>query len=224
MTNPWDMGYSDFGEGPNDFGLPGNNEAMRAITVLTSRLAHARDPEYEAVLKSGSYNPQPAHGVRLPTVKGIVKEWLKDRRDWPEDFLFSVCDGLWSTGWREERMAAIAIVVQTDLIYGMDWADLDRWSKELDNAEMVDNLAGIPGRMLQMNPRLHASVRNLANSSNRWQRRLAVSTMIVASHDPSWQPGLSAMIERLQNDDEPVVQEAIEKARERVQRLAARRR
>lgn len=223
MTNPWDMGYSDFGEGPNDFGLPGNNEAMRAITVLTSRLAHAQDHEYSEALKSG-FNSQPAHGVRLPKVKGIVKEWLKDRRDWPEDFLFSVCDGLWSTGWREERMAAIAIVVNTDLIYGMDWADLDRWSKELDNAEMVDNLAGIPGRMLQMNPRLHTNVRNLASSNNRWQRRLALSTMIVAAHDASWQPGLTAMIERLQNDDEPVVQDAIAKARSRVAHLASKRR
>jgi 3-methyladenine DNA glycosylase AlkD len=222
MTNPWDRGFSDFGEGPNDFGLPGNNEAMRAITVLTSRLAHAQDASYSEELKSG-FNSQPAHGVRLPKVKGIVKEWLKDRRDWPEDFLFSVCDGLWSTGWREERLAAIAIVVNTDLIYGMDWADLDRWSKELDNAEMVDNLAGIPGRMLQMNPRLHTNVRNLANSNNRWQRRLALSTMIVAAHDAAWQPGLTAMIERLQADDEPVVQDALAKARARVQRFAAKR-
>jgi 3-methyladenine DNA glycosylase AlkD len=221
MTNPWDMGYSEFGASPNDFGLPGNSEAMRAITVLTSRLAHASDPSYEAELKR-SYR-QPAHGVRVPKVKGLVKEWLVDRRDWPEDFLFAVCEGLWATGWREERIAAINIVVSTDLIYGMDWADLDRWSKELDNEELVDVLAGITGRMLQMNPRLHANVRNLASSSNRWQRRLAISTMIVAAHDPSWQPGLAAMIERLQADDEPVVQSAVEKARKRVGQLAAKR-
>jgi 3-methyladenine DNA glycosylase AlkD len=217
----WDPS-SDFGAGPDDMGM-GGNEILRSITVLTSRLAHARDPEYEAALKRTMRSRQPAHGVRVPTVKGIVKEWLLDRKDWPDDFLFAVCDGLWSTGWREERLAAIAIVVGSDLIYSMDWADVDRWSREIDNAELVDRLAGISGRMLQMNPRLHASIRNLSNSSNPLQRRLALSTLLVAAHDQSWEPGLAAMIERLQNDDAPVVKDAVEKGRGRLKLLAARR-
>jgi 3-methyladenine DNA glycosylase AlkD len=217
----WDPS-SDFGAGPDDFGM-GGNEILRSITVLTSKLAHARDPEYEAALKRASWTRQPAHGVRVPAVKGIVKEWLRDRQGWPDDFLFAVCDGLWSTGWREERLAAIAIITNSDLIYGMDWADLERWSREIDNTELVDRLASITGRMLQMNPRLHANVRNLSNSSSALQRRLALMTLFVAAHDTSWEPGLAAMIERLQNDDQAVVKEGVEKARQRLQRLAARR-
>ena len=77
--------------------------------------------------------------------------------------------------------------------------------------------------MLQMNPRLHANVRNLSNSMNPLQRRLALMTLFVAAHDMSWEPGLAAMIERLQNDDTPVVKEAVELGRERLKRLAARR-
>jgi len=213
---------SDFGAGPDDFDM-GGNEILRSITVLTSRLAHARDPEYEATLKRSPGSRQPAHGVRVPTVKGIAKEWLQDRKAWPDDYLFAVCDGLWSTGWREERLAALAIIVNSDLIYSMDWADLDRWSREVDNTELTDKLAGISGRMLQMNPRLHANVRNLSNSANPIQRRLAIVTLIVAAHDMSWEPGLAAMIERLQNDDEPAVKDAVAWGRERLQRLAARR-
>jgi 3-methyladenine DNA glycosylase AlkD len=217
----WNWSSSDFGAGPDDFGM-GGNEILRSITVLTSRLAHARDPEYEEKIRRATSN-QPAHGVRAPKVKGIVKEWLRERKGMPDDFTFTVCDGLWSTGWREERLAAISIVIHSDLLYGMDWADLDRWSREIDNPELVDALAGITGRMLQMNPRLHANVRNMSNSANPWQRRLAVVTLIVAAHDSAWEPGLAAMVERLQNDDEPQVKRAVDWARERLRRLTARR-
>jgi hypothetical protein len=55
------------------------------------------------------------------------------------------------------------------------------------------------------------------------ERRLAVMTLLVASRDPNWEPGLAQMVERLESDDDPVVRPAVLRAQEKLAKAKARR-
>jgi 3-methyladenine DNA glycosylase AlkD len=129
---------------------------------------------------------------------------------------------LWSTGVREDRIAALALIFFNKQAREMvDYSGLESWSREIENRELIDHMAALTGRKLEMTPRLHATVRNLVGSENPYQRRLALMTLVVASRDPAWEPGLAAMVDRLSADPEPVVQDAVAHAKARLARMKA---
>ena len=186
------------------------DDLFLAVTVISAKLERARDPEYEENLRRLVPSRQQAHGTRLPDIRRVARDFVRENSGLPPDYMLAICDGLWGTTWREERIAAIWILLfHRETTGAIDWPMLEAWSRDIDNWELVDQLAGITGRLLQTNPRLHPNVRNLASSRIAAQRRLAVVTMIIASRDDSWVPGLTAMIERLQNDDDPLVKKAV---------------
>jgi 3-methyladenine DNA glycosylase AlkD len=194
------------------------------IPLIQAKLEARRDADYETELRRRFPSPQPMHAVRMSGIRAVVREWLEERSDYPVEYILMICEGLWSTGAREERIAAMGIILFHEQSREMvDFRLFERWSREVDNAELVDHLAGLTGRMLEATPRLHGAVRSFALSDNPWQRRLALVTLIVASRDPSWEPGLRTMIERLENDDHPQVKQAVEWGREHLQKAEERR-
>jgi 3-methyladenine DNA glycosylase AlkD len=158
----------------------------------------------------------------VPEIRKAVSEWLKTHRSVHVDDLLALCDALWSTGWREERIVAIHLVGRTDTIDSVEWEHLRDWSGDIDNWEHVDHLGDVTGRMLQMQPRLIGRIEQLANSYNHWQRRLALVTLIVAGRDFAWEQALRRMAERLKGDDEPVVRKAVTWARREITQREAK--
>jgi 3-methyladenine DNA glycosylase AlkD len=158
----------------------------------------------------------------VPEIRRLVKEWLRSHRNLLVQDVIAVADALWGTGWREERIFAIALLKEhEDAIYEVEWVDLERWSREIDNWEHVDHLADVTGRMLQMQPKLINRVEVLERSYNVWQRRLALVTMIVAGRDFAWREALRRMTERLKNDDEPTIKKAVTWARRELKQSEA---
>ena len=192
--------------------------------LIQGQLAARGDAAYAQELRRLLPEDELLYGTPLPAIRRVVREWLESRREHPPEYILSVCELLWSTGSREECIAALAIIFFHRPARAMvDFALLEAWSREVESFEVADHLAGLMGRMLETAPRLLGSVRGLANSDRATQRRLALMTLIVASRDPAWEPGLAAMVERLENDTEPLVRQAVEKARERLSRAAVKR-
>ena len=192
--------------------------------LIQGQLAARGDGAYARELRRLLPEDELLYGTPLPAIRRVVREWLEPRREHPPEYILSVCELLWSTGSREECIAALAIIFFHRPAREMvDFALLKAWSREVESVEVTDHLAGLMGRILETAPRLLGSVRSLANSDRATQRRLALMTLIVASRDPAWEPGLAAMVERLENDTEPLVRQVVDKARERLSRAAVKR-
>jgi 3-methyladenine DNA glycosylase AlkD len=137
----------------------------------------------------------------------------------PEDVL-SLCDELWATGWREERIVAVSLIEGSrSLLQTVGWDRLERWSRDIDNWEHVDHLAGVTGRLLIDDASLLRRTLTLESSENPWQRRLALVTLIVAFMKGGvYRNELVAMSDRLQKDKHPLVRRAVVWARDRLKK------
>jgi 3-methyladenine DNA glycosylase AlkD len=192
------------------------------VMQIISELEKAKDPTYESGMRRTVPSKQPAHATRVPEIRRLVKAWLRSHRNLLVQDVLAIADALWGTGWREERIFAIALLKEhEDAIYDVEWVDLERWSREIDNWEHVDHLADVTGRLLQMQPKLINRVEALERSYNVWQRRLALVTMIVAGRDFAWREALRRMTERLKNDDEPTIKKAVTWARRELKQSEA---
>ena len=163
---------------------------------------------------------QAAHATRVPDIRRTALEWLREHRHVTPAELFDLCDGLWQTGWREERLVAIGLIAGSKgALAAVDWDRLERWSQDIDNWEQVDHLAEITGRLVIADRRLLPRVKGLEASDNPWQRRLALVTLIVAFMKGAvFKEELAAMADRLRTDKHALVRRAVTWARDRLKK------
>jgi hypothetical protein len=194
------------------------DQVYREAPIFRARLVERADPAYAQKLRRAGEDD--ALGTPLSAIRRAVREWLASHQDYPVEYTILMAEVLWSTGVREDRIAALALIFFHAQARGLlDFSGLESWSHEIESMELIDHMAALTGRQLEMMPRLHATIRNLANSESPYQRRLALMTLIVASRDPAWEPGLTTMVERLSGDTEPAVRDAVARARARLARM-----
>jgi 3-methyladenine DNA glycosylase AlkD len=188
--------------------------------AITEALAARRDPAYEWGMQRTVPSRLPAHATRVPDIRKTASEWRRAHHYVPPAEVLELCDALWSTGWREERIVAIALIEGSKaMLQAVEWPRLERWSRDLENWEHVDWLAGVTGRLLIADRALLAETRALEFSDNPWQRRLALVTLIVAFMKGAvFGEELHAMADRLQKDPHPLVRRAVVWARDRLKK------
>jgi 3-methyladenine DNA glycosylase AlkD len=162
----------------------------------------------------------PAHATRVPDIRKVALEWRRAHKGVGPGEALSLCDALWATGWREERIVAIALIDgNKELLGAVEWAQVERWSRDLENWEHVDWLAGVTGRLLIADRTLLGKTKALESSENPWQRRLALVTLIVAFMKGGvLREELAAMAERRAKDPHPLVRRAVVWARDRLKK------
>jgi 3-methyladenine DNA glycosylase AlkD len=191
------------------------------VRAITATLAARRDPDYEWGMRRTVPSQQPAHATRVPDVRATAAEWRRAHRDIDNDELLRLCDALWATGWREERIVAITLAGRAKpALTSAEWPPFVVWSEDIDNWEHVDHLAGVTGRMLIAEPGMLSRVETLAGSESGWQRRLSIVTIIVAYQQAgeTWRGALEASVERLRSDKHPLVKRAIVWANDRLKK------
>ena len=197
-------------------------DPMMEVMKLISALDKAKDPSYEAAMRRAVPSKQPAHATRVPEMRKIAAEWVKGHRRVQPDAVLYICESLWATGWREERLLAIELLRRhEDAFDALDWEVLRTWSAEVDNWELIDAISDLSGRLLQRQPRLLGRLESLASSDNPWQRRFALVTLIVAGRDFNWRRALSSMTERLSHDWDDNVRKAVTWARRELKKNEA---
>jgi 3-methyladenine DNA glycosylase AlkD len=189
--------------------------------AITAALEARRDPAYEAGMRRTVPSSFPAHATRVPVIRAVASEWRREHRDVPNDDLLSLCERLWNTGWREERIVAIILASKArPRLTAHEWPRFEAWSAGLENWEHVDHLAGaLTGRLLAEQPSLFACIESLSLSDNPWQRRLALVTLIEAFRlDEAWRAELQSMAARLRTDKHALVRRAVVWARDRLKK------
>jgi 3-methyladenine DNA glycosylase AlkD len=186
------------------------------VAGITAALAARRDPSYEWGMRRTVPSQQPAHATRVPDIRKTGSEWRKAHKGIDVAETFALCDALWDTGWREERLVAIDLIrVAKAARETVGWERLERWSEDIDNWEQVDHLADLTGRLLIADRSLLAQTKALESSENPWQRRLALVTLIVAFMKGAvFREELAAMAERRAKDAHPLVRRAVVWARD----------
>ena len=195
-------------------------EIRAEVEVITAALAARRDPAYELGMRRTVPSQLPAHATRVPDIRKVALEWRRAHNGVGPGEALSLCDALWATGWREERIVAIALIEgNKELLGAVEWAQVERWSRDLENWEHVDWLAGVTGRLLIADRTLLGQTKALESSENPWQRRLALVTLIVAFMKGGvLREELAAMAERRAKDPHPLVRRAVVWARDRLKK------
>jgi len=190
------------------------------VAAICAALEARRDPAYEQGMRRTVPSQQPAHATRVPDIRKTASAWRKAHRDVVVDETFALCDALWATGWREERLVAIDLVRASKATReAVDWQRLAGWSRDIDNWELVDQLTDVTGRLLVLDWSLLRSTRALESSENPWQRRLGLVTLIVAFMKGGvLREELTAMTERLAKDSHPLVRRAVVWAPDRLRK------
>jgi 3-methyladenine DNA glycosylase AlkD len=192
--------------------------------AISATLAARRDPGYEWGMRRTVPSSQPAHATRVPEIRATAAEWRREHRDVDNDDLLRLCDALWATRWREERIVAILLLTRAkpSLTFA-EWPRLVEWSRDIDNWEHVDQIAGLTGRMLAAEPHRLPDIEALAGSGSGWQRRLSLVTLIVAFQQGGnvWRAPLQAMAQRLRTDKHPLVKRAVVWAHDRLKKGGA---
>jgi 3-methyladenine DNA glycosylase AlkD len=188
------------------------------VAAITAALAARRDPGYEWGMRRTVPSQQPAHATRVPDIRKVASKWRREHRGIDAAEVLELCDALWATGWREERVVAIALMAGSkQALDAVSWDQLEAWSRDIDNWEHVDHLADVTGRLLIADRSLLPRLTALEGSGNPWQRRLALVTLIVAFMKGAiLGDELSAMADRLQKDSHPLVRRAVVWARDRL--------
>jgi len=190
------------------------------VAAITDALAARRDPAYEWGMRRTVPSLQPAHATRVPDVRRVASEWWGAHRPVAPNEVLALCDALWATGWREERIVAISLIAGSRAVLAIaDWERLVGWSRDIDNWEHVDHLAGVTGRLLIADPSRLSHAAALEASESPWQRRLALVTLIVAFMKAGmFRDDLASMADRLQKDKHPIVKRAVVWARDRLRK------
>lgn len=188
--------------------------------AITAALEARRDPAYEWGMRRTVPSLQPAHATRVPDIRRTASEWRRAHRGVPAFEVLALCEALWATGWREERIVAISLAGGSKAVtQAVEWERLERWSKDLENWEHVDWMASVTGRMLVADRTLLAKTNALESSENPWQRRLALVTLIVAFMKGGvFREELTEMAARRQKDPHPLVRRAVVWARDRLKK------
>ena len=190
------------------------------VAAITEELQMRGDPAYEWGMRRTVPSQLPAHTTRVPDIRKVAAEWRRAHKGVEPAEALALCDALWATGWREERIVAIALIEGSkEMLGAVEWPRLERWSQDLENWEHVDWLAGVTGRMLIADAALLVKAKALESSENPWQRRLGLVTLIVAFMKGGvFREELSAMAERRKKDPHPLVRRAVVWARDRLQK------
>jgi len=191
------------------------------VAAITAVLQARRDPAYEWGMRRTVASQLPAHATRVPDIRKVASEWRRAHKGVEPAEVLALCDALWATGWREERIVAIALIEGSkELLRAVEWAaQVERWSRDLENWEHVDWLAGVTGRLLIADGTLLAKTKALESSENPWQRRLGLVTLIVAFMKGGvLREELAAMAERRAKDPHPLVRRAVVWARDRLKK------
>ena len=152
--------------------------------------------------------PVRLHGVKTARVHAIAKEYLKELQTLDKQAVFSLCDGLWASGWLEESFIAC------------DWAyarraefepgDLDvfeRWLGEhVSNWASCDTLCNhTVGALLEAYPALLPRLRAWCVSPIRWLRRGAAVSLILPARKGLFHKEIFAIAETLLEDEDDLV-------------------
>ena len=122
------------------------------------------------------------HGVKVPLVNKISKEFFTSIKELPKNEIFSLCEALWKSGYSEESYIACNWSYYIHTQYQPeDFAVFEKWvNSYVNNWASCDTLCNhTVGTFLEMYPDYISRLKEWARSDNRWTKRAAAVTLII---------------------------------------------
>jgi 3-methyladenine DNA glycosylase AlkD len=122
------------------------------------------------------------HGIKMPIVRQLAKQWFKEIKGWQKSEVFKLCDDLLESGNLEEAMIAFEWVYMMRKQYAeFDFKRFEHWiGSHIHNWSTCDSFCNNSmGAFLVRFPAYINKLKEWAVSHNRWLRRAAAVSLIV---------------------------------------------
>lgn len=150
-----------------------------------------------------------AHGIKMPVVRALAKEWFREMKTLEKKQVFALCDALFQTGVLEEAMVAIEWTYLLKRRYEeQDLATFERWlGSYIHSWSTCDNFCNnTVGAFLLQYPSLVKQLSKWARSGNRWLQRGAAVSLIVPARQGKFLQESLAIAELEMNSTDDLVQ------------------
>ncbi len=147
---------------------------MDDIQNIKQRLQGKTHPENIPFLKRILVTPFEVIGVRVPDLREIAKDY-KNLNIYD---MYNLFDELWNSNVHEEKSIAIYILQQYKKKFNLEtWKFLRQRLNKAKTWDHIDYLAtDIFAEILLNNLSLMSEIKEMANSINPWERRLAIES------------------------------------------------
>lgn len=182
------------------------NEHINEIHQL---LLSERDEDYLKSISVLVPTEMPVLGVRVPQVRGLVKQWHKTH-SLPYEQAIELVNALFCRQIREELLFATFVLQNYKKQFGVElFNQIDQWIELIENWEVCDQLAVVLAPIVAKNPQLFDTLERWTCSDNHWRKRMVLVTGASLNHH-----GLSHVepvmqwCDKLYNDTHPMVAKA----------------
>ncbi len=147
---------------------------------LEQRLREAGDPERAAAERAYLKSSMEFAGVRLPSLREMVRAQLPRRPAMPRDDLLAVVTELWARPLFECRLAATMLLGDhAEALIPADAALVERLIREAGTWALVDELAPVVmGGLVERYPELTGVLDRWAADEDFWVRRAALLALL----------------------------------------------
>ena len=176
---------------------------MNEVEKIRKELRKKAHPEKVEFYKRTSATWLEVIGVTAPESRAIAKRY-KDMNIYE---VYKLFDELYETNIHEDRIIAIHILQQYHKKFSVEtWKFLRERIPKFDTWDQVDYLAtDVMARILLDNMHLLSEVKDMANSKNFWERRIAIESTAKLIRKNKIEPTL-LLAEKLVYDDNHYVQ------------------
>ncbi len=150
-----------------------------------------------------------AYGMKTPVARKIAKKYYKKISNKRKPDIFSLCEELLSSDYMEEAFIAFEWSYKLRKQYEPeDFAMFERWVGDyVNNWAKCDTLCNHTiGTFIDMYPQYIDSLKKWTASENRWQRRAAAVTLILAARRGDFLDDILDIADLLLTDKDDLVQ------------------
>lgn len=149
------------------------------------------------------------HGVKVPLVNKISKEFFTSIKELPKNEIFSLCEALWKSGYSEESYIACnwSYFIHTQY-QPEDFTVFEKWvNSYVNNWASCDTLCNHTiGTFIEMYPDYIFRLKEWARSDNRWTKRAAAVTLIIPARKGMFLQDIFEIADILLYDPDDLVQ------------------
>ncbi len=179
------------------------------IESLRQELKNNTDEKTQSTAQNFFKEEIKAYGVKMPTVNKIAKVFFKEIKQKSKAEIFELCEELWRSGNLEESIVACNWSYELHKQYeASDFEIFERWvQKYVNNWASCDTLCNHNvGDLVMMYPDFVFRLKQWATSDNRWTRRAAAVTLIIAARKGLFLDNIFQIASILLHDKDDLVQ------------------
>ena len=179
------------------------------ISQLRAELEQNSDEEARESSNRFFKEPIKCYGMKTPVARKIAKDYYKQVSGKSKQEIFALCEELLSSDYMEEAFIAFEWSYNLRKQYEPeDFAMFERWVGDyINNWAKCDTLCNhTVGTFIDMYPQYIDSLKKWTTSENRWYKRAATVTLVLAARRGEFLDDIFEIADMLLTDEDDLVQ------------------